>query len=185
MNLDLERPLTYLRVLKTEEQVSWMGRKRKSPRKLEEEDEDMTVVAADFPGDAVDDEPCRFISQWSIFRVPAHIRQVDEKAYNPRVVSIGPFHWKRRGLEAMEAQKARFYDRLMTRMAYEDRDVGIRTAMMKLEPDVRRCYSEEFDDISTDDFVDMMVADGCFIVELMRLHHESHQVCNFLFHTSY
>ncbi|XP_030456469.2 UPF0481 protein At3g47200-like [Syzygium oleosum] len=152
-----------------------MGKKRKSPRKQEEADRDMTVVAVDYPGDTADDEPRRFISQWSIFRVPAHIRQVDEKAYNPRVVSIGPFHWNRPALRAMEAQKVRFYERLMTRMAYEDRDVGIKTAMMKLEPDARRCYSEEFDDISTDEFVEMMVLDGCFIVELMRLSHESNQ----------
>ncbi|KAI6682387.1 hypothetical protein NL676_036268 [Syzygium grande] len=152
-----------------------MGKKRKSPRKQEEADKDMTVVAVDFPGDTADDEPRRFISQWSIFRVPAHIRQVDEKAYNPRVVSIGPFHRNRPALRAMEAQKVRFYERLMTRMAYEDRDVGIKTAMMKLEPDARRCYSEEFEDISTDEFVDMMVLDGCFIVELMRLSHESNQ----------
>ncbi|KAF8031372.1 hypothetical protein BT93_D0537 [Corymbia citriodora subsp. variegata] len=136
----------------------------------------MTVVAEDLPGDmAADHEPRRSISQWSIFRVPAHIRRIDEKAYNPRVVSIGPFHWNRPALSAMEAQKARFYERLMTRMAYEDRDVGIKTAMRKLEPDARLCYSEEFDEISTDEFVDMMVLDGCFIVELLRLSYESNQ----------
>jgi hypothetical protein len=29
---------------------------------------------------------------WSIFRVPAHVREVDKGAYSPRIVSIGPFH---------------------------------------------------------------------------------------------
>ncbi|XP_030546675.1 UPF0481 protein At3g47200-like [Rhodamnia argentea] len=153
-----------------------MGKKRKSSRKPEEEDKGMTVVAEDLPDDdPVDDEPHRCISQWSIFRVPAHIRRVDEKAYNPRVVSIGPFHRDRPGLRAMEAQKVRFYERLMTRMAYEDRDVGIKKAMRKLEPDARRCYSEEFGDISTDEFVEMMALDGCFVVELMRLYHENNR----------
>ncbi|XP_010047171.2 UPF0481 protein At3g47200 [Eucalyptus grandis] len=153
-----------------------MGKKRKARRKQEEEDRDMTVVAEDFPGDmAADHEPRRSISQWSIFRVPTHIRQIDAKAYNPRVVSIGPFHRNQPALRAMEAQKMRFYDRLMERMAYEDRDVGIKTAMRKLEPDARRCYSDEFEDISTDDFVEMMVRDGCFIVELLKLSYESNQ----------
>jgi len=154
-----------------------MGKKRKTRRKQEEEDRDMTVIAEDFPGDmAADQEPRRSISQWSIFRVPTHIRQIDAKAYNPRVVSIGPFHRNQPALRAMEAQKMRFYDRLMERMAYEDRDVGIKTAMRKLEPDARRCYSDEFEDISTDDFVEMMVRDGCFIVELLKLSYESNQV---------
>ncbi|KAF8031374.1 hypothetical protein BT93_D0539 [Corymbia citriodora subsp. variegata] len=75
----------------------------------------------------------------------------------------------------METQKAKFHERLMTRMGYEDQDGGIKTAMRKLEPDVRSCYSEEFDDISFDEFVEMMVLDGCFIVELMRLYHKSNQ----------
>ncbi|KAI6682389.1 hypothetical protein NL676_036270 [Syzygium grande] len=135
----------------------------------------MTVVAEDFPGNMVNQEPRPFSPQWSIFRVPAHIRQVDEKAYNPRVVSIGPFHRNRPSLRAMEAQKARFYERLMMRMAYKDRGVGIKMAMRKLGPDARRCYMEEFYDINTDEFVKMIVLDGCFIVELMSLYHESNQ----------
>ncbi|XP_030456470.2 UPF0481 protein At3g47200-like [Syzygium oleosum] len=152
-----------------------MGKKRKSPRMLEEEDKDKAGVAVDFPSNTVDHDPCSFSSQWSIFRVPAHIRQVDEKAYNPRVISIGPFHRNRPTLIAMEAQKVRFYKRLITQMGYKDPDERIKTALRKLEARARRCYSEEFDNISAGEFVEMMVLDGCFIVELMRLHHESNQ----------
>ncbi|KAL3744257.1 hypothetical protein ACJRO7_013504 [Eucalyptus globulus] len=98
----------------------------------------------------VDHEPGRFSPQWSIFRVPAHICQVDKKAYGPRAVSIGLFH-------------------------RNNHDVGIKTAIRNLEPGAGRCYSEEIDDISTDEFV-KMILDGCFTVKLMRLYHESNQV---------
>ena len=30
--------------------------------------------------------------RWSIFRVPVHVRDVDDKDYTPKIVSIGPFH---------------------------------------------------------------------------------------------
>ncbi|KAL0010414.1 hypothetical protein SO802_005522 [Lithocarpus litseifolius] len=46
-------------------------------------------------------------------------------------------------------------------------------AMKRLEGRARWCYSEVFDDISTDDFVRMMVIDGCFILELFRYYQRS------------
>ncbi|KAI6682383.1 hypothetical protein NL676_036264 [Syzygium grande] len=58
---------------------------------------------------------------------------VDEKAYNPRVISIGPFHRNRPAFIAMEAQKVRFYKRLITQMSYKDPDERIKTALTKLE----------------------------------------------------
>ncbi|KAL3744260.1 hypothetical protein ACJRO7_013507 [Eucalyptus globulus] len=117
----------------------------------------------------------RFGEQWTIFRVPEHIREVDKKAYNPRVVSIGPFHQSRPELRAMEARKLRMYERLMKQIGDEGRDVGLETAIKQLEGRARRSYSEEFDHISSEEFTQMMVLDGCFIVELMRLYHESNQ----------
>ncbi|KAL3744258.1 hypothetical protein ACJRO7_013505 [Eucalyptus globulus] len=123
---------------------------------------------------ATDDEPY-FSKQWSIFRVPEHIREVDEKAYNPRVVAIGPFHRDRPELKAMEAQKLRLYEELVKQIGDEGREVGLRTVIKKLEGRARNCYSEEFDCISSEEFVQMMVLDGCFIVELMRLYHKSNQ----------
>lgn len=36
-----------------------------------------------------------------IYRVPHKLRQVEENAYHPRVVSIGPFHRDTQNLEAM------------------------------------------------------------------------------------
>ncbi|KAK7854021.1 upf0481 protein [Quercus suber] len=61
------------------------------------------------PTNAVAKEPLKCL----IFKVPAHVREVDERAYNPKVVSIGPFHHDELGLRFMEAQKLRFYNRLL------------------------------------------------------------------------
>ncbi|KAI4379358.1 hypothetical protein MLD38_005669 [Melastoma candidum] len=40
----------------------------------------------------------------------------------------------------------------------------------------RSCCSEEFEDSSSDEFVQMMVLDGVFVVELLRLYHKGTQV---------
>ncbi|KAI3939360.1 hypothetical protein MKW98_022228 [Papaver atlanticum] len=42
-------------------------------------------------------------------------------------------------------------------------------AMKGWERKTRECYSEKFDNIESDDFVQMMVIDGCFVIELLRL----------------
>ncbi|XP_040364546.1 UPF0481 protein At3g47200 [Rosa chinensis] len=46
--------------------------------------------------------------QCCIYRVPKRLRDVNEKAYTPQVVSIGPLHHGREGLEAMEDHKIRY-----------------------------------------------------------------------------
>ncbi|KAA8522914.1 hypothetical protein F0562_009337 [Nyssa sinensis] len=107
---------------------------------------------------------------WSIFKVPAHVREIDERAYTPRIVSIGPFHYKQPGLEAMEAQKQRFLRRMLERISHQNKTQrNLEDVMEELEVRTRACYSEESEDIRSDDFVRMMVVDGCFIVELLRL----------------
>ena len=116
---------------------------------------------------------------WSIFRVPAHVREVDEEAYNPKIVSIGPFHHNEPGLRsAMEAQKRRILNRLLDQIRQLNREVCLENAMRELEGKTRECYSEHFEGINSDGFVQMMVLDGCFIVELLRLYGKAYKVRN-------
>ncbi|KAE8126138.1 hypothetical protein FH972_020882 [Carpinus fangiana] len=112
---------------------------------------------------------------WSIFRVPAHVREVDNRAYSPRIVSIGPFHHKEEALRAFEDQKERFLRRLQNQMRRRGCEVDLKKAMKEMEEKTRKCYSEDFEGIKSDDFVQMMVLDGCFIVELLRLYTKSYQ----------
>ena len=116
---------------------------------------------------------------WPIFRVPAHVRKVDKRAYSPRIVSIGPFHHKQKALRAFDDQKKRFLIRLQNQMRRRGCEVDLKKDMKEMEEITRKCYSEDFGDIESDDFVKMMLLDGCFIVELLRLHTKSYQVLFF------
>ncbi|KAE8126136.1 hypothetical protein FH972_020880 [Carpinus fangiana] len=109
-------------------------------------------------------------SGWPIFRVPAHVREVDDRAYSPRIVSIGPYHHDEEALRPFEDHKKRFLSRLKKRMGPECQERRLEKAMQEMEEKTRECYSEDFGGIERDDFVQMMLLDGCFIVELLRLY---------------
>jgi hypothetical protein len=100
--------------------------------------------------------------RWPIFRVPAHVREVDDRAYSPRIVSIDPFHHYEEALRAFEDHKKRFHSRLQNQMRRRGCKVDLEKAMKEMEEKTRECYSEEFGDIESDDFVRMMLLDGCF-----------------------
>ena len=102
-----------------------------------------------------------------IFRVPAHVRGVEMGAYTPKIVRIGPFYQNDQpNLRAFESQKKRFLARLQTRMNFK----VLENAMKEMEEKTRKWYVEDFEGMKSDDFVQMMLRDGCFIVELLRLY---------------
>ncbi|KAK3426919.1 UPF0481 protein At3g47200 [Eucalyptus grandis] len=182
---------------------------------------------------------CNSGRSWTIYRVPNNLCEVYKNAFQPTMISIGPFHyWDRKErLRVMEEHKMRFLERLLggklerrksdgdpltlTKGKREsddrEREDGINggrlgrrksdgdlsslterkresdvpecedksnrgrmakmvlldalvKAMQKLETKTRACYSEKFDQIHSKDFVWMMVVDGCFVVELLRLY---------------
>ncbi|KAM3731287.1 hypothetical protein ACB098_12G151600 [Castanea mollissima] len=107
----------------------------------------------------------------TMFRAPTNMKRVNERAYDPVLVSIGPFHYKNALLQEMEEHKLRFLFGSMRYESKEEREHWLQQladAMKRLEGRARWCYSEAFEHISTDDFVRMMVIDGCFIIELFR-----------------
>jgi len=57
-----------------------------------------------------------------------------------------------------------------------------------MEEQTRKWYPEEFEGIDSDAFVEMMLLDGCFIVELLRLYtkrSKSYQVYMLIFQAIY
>ncbi|KAF5446153.1 hypothetical protein F2P56_031803 [Juglans regia] len=98
-----------------------------------------------------------------IYRVPKRLREINEKAYTPRLVSIGPFHHRREELRNMEVQKLRYLRDFCyrTRTSHEDLVVIIQRSEVK----IRRCYSETFE-LSSEEFVRMILLDAVFIIEL-------------------
>lgn len=56
-------------------------------------------------------------SSCSIHRIPPTLRHLDRKAYEPQILSIGPFHYAKRraDLQAMEEHKWRYLSSLILR----------------------------------------------------------------------
>ena len=51
-----------------------------------------------------------------IYRVPYHLRKLNEESYTPKVVSIGPFHHGNRRLQTMEKKKLRYLNSFLERV---------------------------------------------------------------------
>jgi hypothetical protein len=76
-----------------------------------------------------------------IYRVPKKLRKVNEEAYTPKLVSIGPFHYGREELRDMEMHKLRYLKDFGKRTSKSQKD------LLKIieddEEKIRHCYSED------------------------------------------
>ncbi|KAL2906344.1 hypothetical protein RDABS01_005054 [Bienertia sinuspersici] len=110
-------------------------------------------------------------SSWSkkcIYRIPHFLRDHgigEDKAYVPQVVSIGPYHRGKRGLLAMERHKWRALH-YMLKLRRQSVKVYIE-AMQELEDKARACYEGNLS-LTSNEFVEMLVLDGCFMLEFFR-----------------
>ncbi|XP_076906672.1 UPF0481 protein At3g47200-like [Bidens hawaiensis] len=112
--------------------------------------------------------PTQTINAASIFRVPDHLRSVEPKAYEPNIVSIGPYHHGAAHLQAMENTKWRFFHGLFNPSKPDRPDLNVILDELKqMEPQARGCYSEDLK-ISSDKFISMMLIDSSFILQLLR-----------------
>lgn len=109
---------------------------------------------------------------WSkicIYRIPHFLRDQaglgDDKTYIPQVVSIGPYHRGKRRLQPMERHKWRALHYMLKRKRQSIK-LYIE-AMQELEERVRACYEGPLS-LTSNEFVEMLVLDGCFILEFFR-----------------
>ncbi|KAK8633923.1 hypothetical protein V6N13_014755 [Hibiscus sabdariffa] len=104
-------------------------------------------------------------SQSLIPRAPRELRGVNERAFEPKVISIGPYHHGKIHLKAMESHKVRYLRSLLQQGAGRlERYVA---AYMSIEQQVRNCY-DDVDGMKSEDFGAIMVLDGLFVVQLIR-----------------
>ncbi|RXH72450.1 hypothetical protein DVH24_012134 [Malus domestica] len=99
-----------------------------------------------------------------IYRVPEELRRVNEKAYTPQVVSIGPLHHGREGLEDMEEHKKRYLQYFLDRPG-----VSLEVCVKKIkdkEAELRGCYAHTIG-LCSDEFVRIILVDAAFIIELL------------------
>ncbi|KAL7106056.1 hypothetical protein ACP275_07G087000 [Erythranthe tilingii] len=109
-------------------------------------------------------------SQSTIYRVHKHLKDVNTKAYEPDVVAIGPYHRGKDNLQMMEDHKMR-YLRLLLQDGNQDLGRYI-SAIEPLEQEARKSYSERIS-LDATEFIEMLVLDGCFIIQLVRKHNTS------------
>ncbi|GFY81627.1 transmembrane protein, putative [Actinidia rufa] len=105
-------------------------------------------------------------SERCIFRVHKKLRGVNEKAYEPEIVAIGPYHRGKSNLQMMEEHKLRYLQLLLQRKNESNAERYV-IAIRSLEQEARRCYAEPIN-LTSNEMVEMMLLDGCFIIELMR-----------------
>ncbi|KAF8037699.1 hypothetical protein BT93_B0526 [Corymbia citriodora subsp. variegata] len=95
----------------------------------------------------------------SIFRVHHHLRKVNEKAYDPEILAIGRYQNGNDKFKFMEEQKLRYLQQLLER-----RNKGsINRYMLAF-----RDWNSETINSNQENFLAMMLIDGCFIIELFR-----------------
>ncbi|KAA8547148.1 hypothetical protein F0562_003586 [Nyssa sinensis] len=100
-----------------------------------------------------------------IYRVPQYLRDGDDKAYIPQTASMGPYHHGKRRLRNMDHHKWRSLYHILKRT---DQEIKLYLDSIKeLEEKARACYEGTIT-LSSNEFVEMMVLDGCFILELFR-----------------
>ncbi|KAL0333449.1 UNVERIFIED_CONTAM: hypothetical protein Sangu_1501100 [Sesamum angustifolium] len=108
-------------------------------------------------------------SSCCIFKVPQSLIDINGRCYQPHIVSVGPFHHGDPRLRMIEEHKWRFLGTLLKRtqaakaLSLED----FLQAVQPLEAEARECYSATIH-FSGDEFIEMLVLDGCFVIELFR-----------------
>ncbi|CAH9130399.1 unnamed protein product [Cuscuta epithymum] len=106
-------------------------------------------------------------SSCSIFLVSQVFTHSDEP-YQPRTVSIGPYHRGKPRLKAMEEHKWRFLKRAIARTG-----VGMDPLIKEVnlvEKHARESYSEAIPTPKDkpNEFLEMLVLDGVFVIEILR-----------------
>ncbi|KDP27924.1 hypothetical protein JCGZ_19004 [Jatropha curcas] len=104
-----------------------------------------------------------------ICRVDKHLSEPNPRAYIPDKVSIGPYHHNSNEvLKAMEDQKWHYVHTLLNRKPNLEASIDdCVTALREVEHRARACYHGGIGgDCSSDQFLQMMFVDGCFIIEL-------------------
>lgn len=116
---------------------------------------------------ASQDDAANVWSKLCIYRVPHYLREGDDKAYVPQIVSLGPYHHGRRRLRHMDRHKWRSLHQMLKRT---NQDIKLYLDSMKeVEEKARSCYEGPVAiSLSSNEFVEMMVLDGCFVLELFR-----------------
>ncbi|XP_058084079.1 UPF0481 protein At3g47200-like [Magnolia sinica] len=110
----------------------------------------------------------------TIYIVPQRIQQVNKVAYEPQMVSIGPYHHGNKSLQGMEENKWLYLHSFLSGKPNHRLEDYLK-AMEELEDKAGSCYSDNIGSQVGNEFVKMMVLDACFIVEIFLMFHPIEQ----------
>lgn len=109
-----------------------------------------------------------FSPKCCIFKTPTILNRHNEKAYIPDAFSFGPLHHGQPNLKATGKIKTKYLRGLISRSTSpEIRFRDFINSIEAVEKEARECYAEPIQ-FSKYEFVNILVIDGCFIIELFR-----------------
>ncbi|CAN8254812.1 unnamed protein product [Cochlearia groenlandica] len=136
-----------------------------SPKETPTRVEEWVVSISDKLEQANRDDDTSIWGKLCIYRVPYYLQENDNKSYFPQTVSLGPYHHGKKRLRSMEKHKWRAVNRILKRTR-QSVEMYVE-AMREVEEKARDCYEGPFG-LSSNEFIEMLVIDGCFVLELFR-----------------
>ncbi|XP_062104589.1 UPF0481 protein At3g47200-like [Humulus lupulus] len=110
----------------------------------------------------------------SIFRVPTILSRHNTAAFTPNAFSFGPFHHNSKQLKPTKKIKQKYLLDLVSRLSKPNPNVdpnllkNFTKAINEIQNKARQYYAGPVDDMKEEEFLEMLVLDGCFIIELFR-----------------
>lgn len=109
----------------------------------------------------------------SIYKIPVHAVNLNRESYIPWVAAIGPYHHDDEQLQRMEGHKRRALRYFLRRSkrplkCYVDALAEVVNDLMDAYGHLDEAWKKD-----TKKFVQLMIIDGCFILEIMRVWDEN------------
>ena len=99
-----------------------------------------------------------------IYKVPKRLRGVKMEAYTPKLISIGPVHRDMVALNEMENLKKKYFQEFFQRPWKCQAE--FENIVQKNEDNIRHCYAPDISLPKKEVFVEMVLLDSIFIIEL-------------------
>ena len=108
---------------------------------------------------------CASLIKCRINRVPCQLRKVNEQAYTPTFISIGPFHHFNKDFQTLENYKVKYLKSFIARANVKLENLAC--IIRDNEETTRTFYAETMlGRLHNNDFVKMILMDSIFILEL-------------------
>ena len=101
--------------------------------------------------------------EYCIYKVPQKLHDVNDHAYTPKLISIGPYHHKRTNLKKMEDLKRRYFRDACDRTKKSEEDFSRRIQEHEYQK-ILHCYPEG-SHMEEKEFMRKILLNSIFIIE--------------------